>query len=300
MPRVLDEPLPGCHAAALRADAFRERLMLFGLCLPAIVLVVVVMMLPVGWLLWLSFLNDDGGFTLEHYQRLVDSKSYARVFITTFQVSIVTTVVCVLIGYPLAYFLAQLPVRVANVCLITVLLPFWTSLLVRTYAWLVLLQREGLINTWGMELGLWAEPLALVHNMTGTLIGMIHVMLPFLVLPLYGSMRAIDPDYVKAAANLGAGPSQAFRQVYLPLSLPGLFAGALIVFILCLGFFVTPAVLGGGKVVLVSMRIATNIELFFNWGASSALGVVLLVLTLGILWISARLLRLDRILGGGR
>jgi ABC-type spermidine/putrescine transport system permease subunit I len=300
VPPVLQESLPGSNAAGLQSDAFRERLMMFGLCLPAIALVVVVMVLPVGWLLWLSFLNDDGSFTLEHYQRLVASKSYVRVFITTFQVSIVTTAVCVLIGYPLAYFLAQLPARIANVCLITVLLPFWTSLLVRTYAWLVLLQREGLINTWGMELGLWAEPLALVHNMTGTLIGMIHVMLPFLVLPLYGSMRAIDPDYVKAAANLGARPSQAFRQVYLPLSLPGLFAGSLIVFILCLGFFVTPAVLGGGKVVLVSMRIATNIELFFNWGASSALGVVLLVLTLGILWVSARLLRLDRILGGTR
>jgi len=290
----------GANASALRQDAFRERLMMFGLCLPAIMLVLVVMVLPVGWLLWLSFLGDDGSLTLEHYERLVASKSYARVFVTTFQVSIVTTAICILIGYPLAYFLAQLPVRLANVCLITVLLPFWTSLLVRTYAWLVLLQREGLINTWGIELGLWSEPLALVHNMTGTLIGMIHVMLPFLVLPLYGSMRAIDADYVKAAANLGARPSQAFWQVYLPLSLPGLFAGALIVFILCLGFFVTPAVLGGGKVVLVSMRIATNIELFFNWGASSALGVVLLLLTLGILWISARLLRMDRILGGAR
>jgi len=294
------ESRPGSNAAALRSDAFRERLTLFGLCLPAILLVVVVMVLPVGWLLWLSFLNDEGGFTLEHYQRLAASESYARVFVTTFQVSIATTAVCVLIGYPLAYFMAQLPARIANMCLVTVLLPFWTSLLVRTYAWLVLLQREGLINTWGMELGLWDEPLALVHNMTGTLIGMIHVMLPFLVLPLYGSMRAIDTDYMKAAANCGARPSQAFRQVYLPLSLPGLFAGALIVFILCLGFFVTPAVLGGGKVVLVSMRIATNIELFFNWGASSALGVVLLLLTLVILWISARLLRMDRILGGVR
>lgn len=298
--RVHHDPPPGSNADALRSDAFRERLMLFGLCLPAILLVVLVMMLPVGWLLWLSFLDNDGGFTLEHYQRLIASKSYARVFVTTFQVSIVTTAVCVLIGYPLAYFLAQLPARIANMCLITVLLPFWTSLLVRTYAWLVLLQREGLINTWGIELGLWTEPLSLVHNMAGTLIGMIHVMLPFLVLPLYGSMRAIDTDYMKAAANCGARPSQAFWQVYLPLSLPGLFAGALIVFILCLGFFVTPAVLGGGKVVLVSMRIATNIELFFNWGASSALGVVLLVLTLGVLWISARILRMDRILGGVR
>lgn len=288
------------NARGLRADALRERMALFGLCSPAILLVLVVMVLPVGWLFWLSFIGDDGGFTLEHYERLVQSKSYARVFRTTFEVSIITTAICILIGYPFAYFLAQLPSRVANVCLITVLLPFWTSLLVRTYAWLVLLQREGLINNWAIELGLWDEPVKIVHNLTGTLIGMVHIMLPFLVLPLYGSMRAIDADYVRAAANLGARPTQAFWQVYFPLSLPGLFAGALIVFILCLGFFVTPAVLGGGKVIMVSMRIATNIELFFNWGASSALGVVLLALTLGILWASARVLRLDRVLGGAR
>ena len=138
-----------------------------------------------------------------------------------------------------------------------------------------------------------------MHNFNGNLIGMVHIMLPFLVLPLYGAMRAIDRDFLKAAANLGAGPVQAFWQVFFPLSLPGLFAGALIVFVLCLGFFVTPAVLGGGKVIMVSMRIATNIELFFNWGAASALGVVLLALTLIILWVASRLLRFDQIMGRG-
>ena len=169
---------------------------------------------------------------------------------------------------------------------------------VRTYAWLVLLQRQGLINGWGMKLGLWGQPLTLVHNLGGTLIGMVHIMLPFLILPLYGSMRAIDRDYLKAAANLGAGPTQAFWRVFLPLSLPGLFAGGLIVFILCLGFYVTPAVLGGGKVIMVANRIANDIEIFFNWGAASALGVVLLVLTLIILWAASRLVRLDRVFGG--
>ncbi len=190
--------------------------------------------------------------------------------------ALLTTGICILVGYPLAYFLAQLPTRAANLCLIAVLLPFWTSLLVRTYAWLVLLQRQGLINDWAISLGLWDEPLKLVHNMTGTLIGMVHIMLPFLVLPLYGAMRAIDRDYLRASANLGASPARAFWTVFVPLSLPGLFAGALIVFVLCLGFFVTPAVLGGGRVIMVSMQIATNIELFVNWGAASALGVVLL------------------------
>jgi ABC-type spermidine/putrescine transport system permease subunit I len=176
-----------------------------------------------------------------------------------------------------------------------VLMPFWTSILVRTYAWLVLLQRQGLINSWGIKLGLWDEPLALVHNLTGTLIGMVHIMLPFLILPLYGSMRAIDRDYLKAAANLGASPTRAFWLVFFPLSLPGLLAGSLIVFILCLGFYVTPALLGGGKVIMVANRIANDIEIFFNWGAASALGVVLLGLTAIILFAAARLVRLDRL-----
>ena len=288
------------NAAGLRRDAARERLALFGLCSPALLLVLVILVLPVGWLFFLSFLSDEGSFTLEHYQRMVGSKSYARTFVTTFEVSLLTTALSIVMGYPLAYVLSQLPRRAANLCMIAVLLPFWTSLLVRTYAWLVLLQRKGLLNEWAIGIGLWDEPLKLVHNLNGTLIGMVHIMLPFLVLPVYGSMRAIDRDYVKAAANLGAGPLNAFWRVFFPLSLPGLFAGALIVFVLCLGFFVTPAVLGGGKVIMVSMRITTTIELFFNWGAASALGVVLLVLTMGVLFAASRLLRLDRILGGGQ
>jgi putative spermidine/putrescine transport system permease protein/spermidine/putrescine transport system permease protein len=180
-----------------------------------------------------------------------------------------------------------------------VLLPFWTSLLVRTYAWLVLLQKRGLVNEWAMSLGLWDEPIKIVHNMTGTLIGMVHIMLPFLILPVYGAMRAIDRDLMKAASNLGASPRRAFWTVFFPLTLPGLFAGALMVFILCLGFFVTPAVLGGGKVIMVSMKIVSNIELFVNWGAASALGVVLLVATVAILWVASRFLNLERMTGGG-
>ena len=288
------------HAALLRRDASRERWTLFGLSVPALLLVVVVLVLPVGWLFWLSFLSDAGQFSLEHYRRLASQASYARIFRATFEVSLITTAICILFGYPLAYMLAQLPRKVAALCMIAVLLPFWTSVLVRTYAWLVLLQRQGLINSWGIDLGLWTEPLPLVHNLSGTLIGMTHIMLPYLVLPLYGSMRAIDGDYLKAAANLGASPVRAFWSVYLPLSLPGLAAGAVIVFILCLGFYVTPALLGGGRVILVSMRIATDIELFFNWGAASALGVVLLVLTVALLWIASRVVGFERVLGGSR
>lgn len=281
----------------LRRYNWRERWLLLGLASPAVLLVFIIMVLPVGWLFYLSFLADDGTFSLVHYNRMLESKSYGRIFITTFKVSFLTTAICILIGYPLAYFLSQLPSRAATLCMLAVLLPFWTSLLVRTYAWLVLLQRKGLLNRWGIEMGWWEEPIKLVHNLNGTLIGMVHIMLPFLILPLYGSMKAISADYLKAASNLGASPAQAFRQVFFPLSLPGLFAGSLIVFILCLGFFVTPAVLGGGKVIMVAMQITSNIELFFNWGAASALGVVLLVMTLAILFLASKLLRLENILG---
>ena len=284
----------------LRTDQRLEWLKLFGLSSPAILLILIILIIPVGWLFYVSFIGADGNFSLENYGRMIKSKSYARIFRVTFEVSFLTTGLCILIGYPLAYFISGLPNRMVNICLITVLLPFWTSLLVRTYAWLVLLQKRGLINDWAISLGLWEEPIKLVHNLTGTLIGMVHIMLPFLILPVYSAMKAIDQDYMKAAANLGADPKRAFWTVFFPLTTPGLFAGALMVFILCLGFFVTPAVLGGGKVIMVSMKIVSNIELFVNWGAASALGVVLLVLTIVILWIASRFLNLEQLTNGGR
>ncbi|MFO1311051.1 MAG: ABC transporter permease [Burkholderiales bacterium] len=285
------------NSTELRRDALRERLALLGLSAPAVLLILVVMALPVLWLFGLSFLGNDGALSLAHYRRLVEQPSYGRIFVNTFKVGLLTTAICVAAGYPLAYALSQMPRRAANLCLIAVMLPFWTSILVRTYAWLVLLQRQGLVNQWGMKLGLWDEPVALVHNLTGTLIGMVHIMLPFLVLPALGAMRSIDADCVKAAANLGASPTQAFWRVFFPLSLPGVVAGALIVFIICLGFYVTPAVLGGGKVILVSNQIASDIELFFNWGPASALGVVLLVLTLAFLGLASRFAKIDRAMG---
>jgi putative spermidine/putrescine transport system permease protein/spermidine/putrescine transport system permease protein len=287
------------NEAGLRRDEWLERLKLFGLGSPAILLILVILVIPVGWLFYVSFIGADGTFSLENYERMLNRKSYLRIFQTTFEISFLTTGLCILIGYPLAYFIAGLPNRMANLCLITVLLPFWTSLLVRTYSWLVLLQKRGLVNDWAISLGLWDEPIKMVHNMTGTLIGMVHIMLPFLILPVYGAMKAIDRDLMKAASNLGASPRRAFWTVFFPLTLPGLFAGSLMVFILCLGFFVTPAVLGGGKVIMVSMKIVSNIELFVNWGAASALGVVLLVSTMVILWIASRFLNLEKMTGGG-
>ena len=279
----------------LRKLAAREGYTFFGLTVPYLILVIALIAIPVGWLFYLSFIGRDGTFSFENYERMWKSKAYIKIFITTFKISILTTIICAAIGYPLAYFMSQLSRKWANICMIGVLIPFWTSLLVRTYAWLVLLQKKGLLNNIAIDMGLISEPIKFVHNTTGTLIGMVHIMLPFLILPLYANMRAIDRDCMKAASSLGATPSRAFWTVFLPLSLPGLLAGLLIVFVLCLGFYVTPAILGGGKVIMAAMKISSNIELYFSWGAASALGVVLLVVTGIILFIASKLVSIDQL-----
>jgi len=291
------EPL---NEKSLRAQDVHEQRLLLSLATPAVLAVIAIVVIPVGWLFYLSFTGSDGQLSLVNYQKMIEYKSYARTFVTTFEVSILTTLICIMIGYPLAYFLAMLPERLAGFFMLAVLLPFWTSLLVRTYAWLVLLQKNGILNDLAMSIGLWDSPLKLVHNLTGTLIGMAHIMLPFLVLPLYGSMRKIQRDLMHAAANLGASPVQAFWKIYFPMSLSGMVAGSLIVFVLCLGFYVTPAVLGGGRVIMVATQITAILENQFNWGAASALGVVLLVVTMIILTVATKLFKLDAALFGKR
>lgn len=271
------------HAAELERDSRLERHRLLWLCSPGLLLALLLLFLPIGWLFWFSFIDAAGSPTLEHYRRIWTEGAYVQIFVTTFEISVLVTAICALVGYPVAYCLSQMPARWASVLLLGVLVPFWTSLLVRTYAWLVLLQRRGIVNSVLVDLGIVEQPLRLVHNMTGTVIGMVHIMVPFLVLPLYASMRSIDASYLRAAANLGASPIRAFWQVYFPLSLPGLVAGMVLTFILCLGFYITPAVLGGGKVQMIAQRIEASVHLFPTWGPASALGVVLLVLTVTVL-----------------
>ncbi|RUX00814.1 ABC transporter permease [Mesorhizobium sp. M8A.F.Ca.ET.059.01.1.1] len=271
------------NAQALRADARRESLRLLALLAPSLFLVCAIIIVPIGWLFWLSLFDETGAFSAANYARFFEQASYIKTFITTFKVAFIVTGACVLLGYPLAYMLSQLPRRAASICLIFVILPFWTSVLVRTYAWLVILQRKGLINSWLIDLGVISQPLSLANNFSGVVIGMTHILLPFLVLPLYASMKTIDTDCLRAGMNLGAGPAATFRQIFFPLSLPGLASGVVIVFVLCLGFFVTPALMGGGKVVMWAMRMEQTTSLYSNWGAGAALGVVLLVVTLALL-----------------
>ena len=282
----------------LKRQSQQEKYRLFGLTIPYLFMVFFLIVIPIGWLFYMSFIGRDGTLSMENYARMLKSKAYVRIFLTTFKISFLTTLICAVLGYPLAYFMSQLSNRWANICMIGVLIPFWTSLLVRTYAWLVLLQKKGVVNSLAIDIGLISEPIKFVHNTSGTLIGMVHIMLPFLILPLYANMKAIDKDCLKAASSLGATPTRAFWTVFFPLSIPGLLAGLLIVFVLCLGFYVTPAVLGGGKVIMAAMKISSNIELYFSWGAASALGVVLLTVTMAILFAASKLISIDQISGG--
>jgi putative spermidine/putrescine transport system permease protein/spermidine/putrescine transport system permease protein len=286
------------NGPALEHDRRREDRQLLMLCSPGMLLAFLLLCLPIGWLFWFSFIDAENHLTAEHYTRIWTEGAYVQIFVQTFQTSALVTAICVLLGYPLAYCLSQIPQRWSGILMLGVLVPFWTSLLVRTYAWLVLLQRKGIVNNLLVESGLIDKPLPLVNNLTGTVIGMTHVMIPFLVLPLYAAMRSIDGTYVRAAANLGASPTKAFWQIYLPLSLPGLIAGMVLTFILCLGFYITPAILGGGKVQFIAQRVATSVSLFPTWGPASALGVVLLVLTVLILLASQLVMnRWRRLLG---
>ncbi len=220
---------------------------------------------------------------------------YRDVFGRTLVISVTVTLATLLLGYPVAYLLAMLPLRTSNLLMIMVLLPFWTSLLVRTTAWVVLLQEHGVINDTLLWLGLISKPAQLIFNRVGTIVAMTHIQLPFTLLPIYSVMKTISPSHVRAARSLGAGPFYAFWRVYFPQTIPGIAAGCLLTFILCLGYYITPALVGGPTDQMVSYFVAlyTNREL--NWGMASALGAILLTATLILYYTYNKLIGVDRI-----
>src|ERR1700722_5677349 len=273
----------------------REQGMMLALVLPALLAVLLLLVLPVGWLAWQSIYHD--GFTIENYRRILSEDIYWRSFLLTFQISLLVTLLALLLGYPLAYAAASVSKGWSIVILALVILPFWTSVLVRSYAWLALLQRTGVVNQMLRYFGLVDEPLALVHNTLGTVIATVHILLPFMVLPLYATMQKIPGELIQAGASLGGSPSHTFWRIFLPLSLPGVLAGTTLVFVLCLGFYITPELLGGGRTVLVSQLVSRNVELYDQWGAASAVGVALLISVFAIFLIVSRFISLDRVLG---
>ena len=242
---------------------------------------------------WHAIRSAGERYTARHYLNALDLQSlpdgavgrqpeerriYLPLLWRTLWVSLSITALCLLLGYPIAHLIAHAPPRVGNLLLILVLVPFWTSLLVRTTSWIVLLQTQGVLNDLLVALGLIGDDgrLAMIYNMTGTLVAMTHVLLPFMILPLYSIMRAIPPIQMSAAASLGANPFQAFRRVYWPQTLPGVSAGSLLVFILAIGYYITPALVGGSSGQLISNMIAFHMQTSLNWGLAAALGGILL------------------------
>ncbi len=213
------------------------------------------------------------------------AKVYVSLFIKTLKLAFIITMLCFLLGYPLAYYLANAPAKTANLLMVLVMLPFWTSLLVRTTAWIALLQTNGVINTFLMSLKLINEPFELLYTEFSTIIAMTHILLPFMILPLYSVMKGIDPSFFRAAMSMGATPIKAFIQVYFPTSLPGLSAGALLVFIISVGYYITPALVGGTDGQMISNIIAFHMQQSNNWGLAAALGSLLLALILVLYWI---------------
>jgi putative spermidine/putrescine transport system permease protein len=222
-----------------------------------------------------------------------DRALYNKVFVRTFSMSLVVTLWCLLLGYPVAWLLASLPVRYSNLLMILVLLPFWTSLLVRTAAWIIVLQKEGIINKILMWTHLTSEPLQLVFNRFGVYVAMIHILLPFMILPLYSVMKNIPPSLMQAASSLGANPVTAFFKVYLPQSMPGISAGCLLVFILAIGYYITPELVGGTSGTFISNMIAYHIQGSLNWGLGAALGTMLLLLVLALYILYDKVVGID-------
>lgn len=288
------------QSSLLARDARRERMFFLSLSLPAMVLVGLCALVPVLWIVQQSFLTLSGGFTFDNYSKMLASNLTWKALLVTLELSAATLAVCMALGIPLAFVLASTRPKIANRLMILILLPLWTSILVRTYGWLVLLRSDGLINKALIGSGLISEPLPLLYNFSGTLIGMVQYMLPLFVLPTYAAMRDIDTNAVRAAASMGAGLFHCFRTVILPLSRGGIVSGSIIVFIYTLGFFITPAILGGGKVAPIAIRMERTLSTFQNWGAASALGVLLLLLVAlvaAVLFGAARLLGRQRIGG---
>lgn len=267
----------------------------WALVAPALALIVALYVFPVARILWLSVTVPELG--LGNYKLLMTSHTIASVLITTIRVCAICTVMTLVGGYIVAYALVHLEQRQRQLLFFFVLLPFWLSVLVRAFAWLMLLSREGPINQVLQGIGVIDQPLTLIRNEIGVVVGMVHYMLPYAILPLYANMIGLDRRLVAAARGLGATPAGAFLRVFLPLSLPGIITAAVLVFVLSLGFYVTPTILGGGKTVMLSEYIGFNILQNIRWGLATMLASTLLVTIVILLTVMSRFFDIRRLFG---
>ncbi len=269
----------------------------YALILPAFLLMSVFYIAPILQVLAISFTEPQPG--LGNYERLFTSESIQRVILTTLRICVITTALALVLGYALSYRIALSSPRAQRWWILVVLVPLWISVLVRAFAWVTLLRRQGLVNNTLMEAGLISEPLALVWNEFGIIVGMVHYMVPYAVLPMLASMREIDPRLLAAARGLGASRGAVFRRIFLPLSLPGLIAAGVLVFIFSLGFYITPAILGGGKTLMVAEWIGLQILDLIRWGLGTMMATMLVVAILATLAVFSRIVDLRRIFGSG-
>ena len=265
---------------------------------PLVVLLLAIFVFPVGQILALSLFDPAGKPTAANYVRVVTTPVYLQTLAITFEIAGWTTALALLGGYPVAYLLAHASARARDTLTLLVLMPFWTSFLVRTFAWMILLGRNGAVNRLLLSLGITDAPIALIFNFTGVMIGMVHAMMPLGILAMLSVMQRIDITLVSAARTLGARGGQAFWRIYFPLSLPGVAAGGLLVFITALGFFITPALLGGRREIMISQVIISVVQELMNWRFAGALSVVLLVAAGMVFYLYDRLLGISTLSGG--
>ncbi len=285
-------------ATGQAASARRFRFGPLWLALPGLAFLLVFFLVPVARLLGLSVQDADTGvLTAEHYARIVGTDVYLRVLLMTFRIAGLTALFSLLFGYPLAYWLARLPDSTRGRMVLLVMVPFWTSYLVKTFAWIILLGRTGVINKTGTGLGLFGAPLDLLHNEFGVMIGMVHAMLPLAVLTMLPVMAGIDRRLTQASGTLGAAPSQTFWLVYFPLSLPGAAAAGLLTFISSLGFFIVPALLGGRRQTMLAQLIIAQVQEMLNWAFAGALAAMMLVAALVTCWLYDRVFGLSSLSG---
>ena len=275
-------------------DSGTRRVYLVLLLAPLVVLAGLYLY-PLSRVLWLSVTVPSPGFG--NFEQLFTSSAIQRVVWTTIRICVLTTALALLIGYTIAYAALHLRGWRGELLLFFVLISFWLSVLIRAFAWLTLLQSRGVINTWLMSAGVIDQPLTLIRNEFGVVLGMVHYMIPYAALPLYANMKGIDPRLVPAARGLGASPIQAFLKVYLPMSSPGLISAGILTFIFSLGFYVTPALLGGGRTIMIAEYIALQINDTLNWGVGSMLATALLLSIFALLAAMAFFVDLRKVFG---
>jgi putative spermidine/putrescine transport system permease protein len=263
---------------------------------PVLLALLVFFLLPLLQVFWISFSDPEIG--IGNYEKLFTIHAIQKVVVTTLRICVITTIASVLIGYLIAFTVTLAPPRTRSLLMFAILVPFWMSVLVRAFAWVTLLRNEGVINSFLMSFGVISTPLAMTNNEFGVIIGMTHYMTPYAVLPLLASMDGINPALISAARGLGAGSTQSFFKIFLPLTKPGIFASLVLVFIMTLGFFVTPIILGGGRTVMIAEYITVQMQQTLRWGLAAALATVLLVIVLLLIGALSRSMDMRKLLGG--